>query len=163
MRAPIPVPVPPLLCLLLAALSLGACATNDPFLPSDPRARNTGAFPTFAATPAAAARQLPQAQVNRTVMGLEDAEAAALARPRPTMVAERAADLGRSGREAQGQPRPMMVEERIARLDAAGRRARGQAPTPADERARLARLGRTHAEDTIARIEERTTETDGGE
>ena len=119
---------------ILVALTLGlaACATDDATLPSDARAVNTGVFPTFTVVPAAANRQLPQGEVDRTVRRLEGAEAAALA-----------------------EPQPMMVEERIAQLDAAGRRARAGAPVPADQRARLAQLGRTHSADTIARIEAR--------
>lgn len=122
----------PLLSALAVALALAGCAQQPLDVPSDPRARNTGAFPTFAATPAAATRQLPQAQVNSTVRRLEGAEADALA-----------------------EPRPMMVEERIARLDAAGRRARNAAPIPTDDTARLRRLGRNHVDETIARIEDR--------
>ena len=143
----------PLVLALCAAL--GACARDDLVLPSDPRARDTGTFPTFAATPAAAAPQLPQAQVNRAVMGLEDAQEAALGTPRPDMVAARAADLGRSGALARSQPAPTMVEDRIRRLDAAGRRARADAGVPSDDRAALERLARRHERETIARIEGR--------
>lgn len=143
------------ICVLAALLApLAACAKQPLDIPSDPRARDTGRFPTFAATPAAAAPQLPQAQVNRTVRGLEGAEREALARPEPTMVAERAAALADAGQRADAEA-PMMVDERIARLDAAGRRARTAAPPPTDETERLRRLGRNHVAETIQRIEER--------
>ena len=123
--------VSPILAALAGALALGACATDDLSLPDDPRARNTGAFPTFAATPAVATRQLPQSEVDRTVRRLEGAEADALA-----------------------EPRPVMVRERIDRLDAAGRRA-ASSPAPSDDTARLRRIGETHEAETIRRIEER--------
>lgn len=142
-------------CVLAALLApLAACAQQPLDIPSDPRARNTGRFPTFAATPAAAAKQLPQGQVNRTVRRLEGAEARALSQPEPMMVAERAAEIADAGQRADAEA-PMMVEERIARLDAAGRRARNAAPPPTNETERLRRLGRNHVAETIRRIEER--------
>ena len=137
--------------IVTCVVALAGCATDELPLPNDPRARNTGTFPTFAAVPAAAAPQLPQAQVNSTVMRLEDAEAAALGRP--VLTADAVDDLDATGAFVAAEPRPMMVEERIARLDEAGRRARQGVATSADERARLARLGRTHGEETLRRIE----------
>lgn len=117
---------------LTISLALGACAPVDTTTLSDPRAVNTGAFPTFAARPAAANRQLPAGEADRTIMSLED-EAAA----------------------ADATPRPMGVEERIARAERAGADAQANAPRPMSLLQRLRRLGDTHADDTLRRIEDR--------
>ena len=119
------------LALLLAA-PIGACATDELPLAGDPRARDTGVFPSFAATPAAAAPQLPQARVDRDLRRLEGA-----------------------GAEARARPEPVMVDERIGRLAAAGGAARANAPMPEDVRDELERIGRTHAAETLAEIEDR--------
>ena len=142
------VPIAILGCLAV----VGGCATDGRPLPSDARARNTGAFPTFGPTPVAAARQLPQSDVNSAVGRLERAERQALNQPVP--MADSIDDLDAAGASAASAPPPMMVEERIARLGEAGRRARAGTATSADERARLARIGRTHADETLRRIRE---------
>ena len=112
--------------------ALAGCAVVDPSHPTDARAVNTGAFPTFAAVPAAANAQLPDAEAERAVMSLED-EAAMVA----------------------AVPRPMGVEARIAQAERAGAAAQANAPIPLDERLRLRRLGETHAERTLRRIKDR--------
>ena len=114
----------------IALIGLTGCAATDLPPPSDPRAVNTGAFPTFAAVPAAANVQLPAAEADRAIMALED-EAVAV----------------------NAEPRPMGVEARIAQAEVAGARAQANAPRPMSFLERLRRLGETHDEETLRRIE----------
>ena len=115
-----------------ALLTAAGCTTLDVLAPTHPDAVNTGRFPSLAQQPVAAARQLPQAEADAAAASLQGEAAAAIAQPRPTG-----------------------VDARIANARAAGAAAQAGAPRAVDRTDELRRLGETHAEETLRRIEAR--------
>ena len=113
-------------------LAFGGCTTVDVLAPTDPGAINTGEFPTLVATPATANEQLPQGEADAAARSLRNDAAEALA-----------------------VPAPMSVDQRIAEARDAAAGAQAAAAAPPDRSEELRRIGATHAEETIRRIEGR--------
>ena len=137
----------------LAMLALAGCADDLGALPNDPRAANTGAFPSFREAPLAATEQFTDAQVAIEIADLRVAGAAAARGAGMPM-----ADLFRLamiGDEAAMRALGMSEFERlnqIMRLAEAGNRAATQALGGPDEVANLRRLRDTHEQRTLERI-----------
>lgn len=74
--------------LLGVLLVAGGCTTQQPALPNDDRAVNTGTYPRFALTPRAATNQFGSADASANISDLEQTAAttANVGRPSPSIV-----------------------------------------------------------------------------
>ena len=114
------------------ALALTGCSSTEVDLPNDPRASDTGQFPSFAAAPVAAAPQLTEAQKLASIR-----------------------ELVLAGDEARIEAGMPMSDPRMVAL--LGEDAVRQAMVGMSEVQRLRFLRRVHEQRTIERIESRSS------